>query len=368
VTQGPDPAPATAVPPLEQSSVQLPGGRPRLAVRSATGPGRAFLLVHGLASNARLWDGVAGHLRRAGHAVVAVDQRGHGLSDQPPDGYDTDTCADDLAALIGVLFAAGDGSGPGGSGPGGSGPGGSVRRPVVVGQSWGGNVVLSLAARHPGLVAGVCCVDGGWIRPADRFATFEECWAALEPPRFDSLRHADVAARIRAAQAGWPDGGAEATLANLVELPGGGVRARLSREHHREIVRSLYQEDPRAWYPRIQVPVLLCPAARPDPAPDEGDDDTAQRAGATRRAVADAVRNLADAEVSWYPGAHHDLHAEQPARLTADLLALARRIEARDAVEAPPAVEAHAADEAVGTPDAVDANRAAAEEATEGRG
>jgi len=32
--------------------------------------------------------------------VVAVDQRGIGLSDKPPDGYDTGTLASDLVALM----------------------------------------------------------------------------------------------------------------------------------------------------------------------------------------------------------------------------------------------------------------------------
>ncbi|MGW7595799.1 alpha/beta hydrolase, partial [Streptomyces rubiginosohelvolus] len=47
-------------------------------------PGTAslpFLLVHGMASSARLWDEVADHLAAAGHAVYAVDLRGHGDSD-----------------------------------------------------------------------------------------------------------------------------------------------------------------------------------------------------------------------------------------------------------------------------------------------
>ena len=284
------------------------------------GPGRAFVLVHGLASNARLWGGVAGPLLGAGHLVVAVDQRGHGLSDQPDDGYDTDTCADDLAALIEVL---------------------GLDHPVVAGQSWGGNVVLSLAARHPGLVGGVCCVDGGWIRLRDRFASFEECWAVLEPPSFDDLRYTDVAARIRQALAGWPPAGIEATLANLVELPDGGVRARLPRRHHRAIVRSLFEGDPTAWYPRIAVPVLLCPATGPDqgagPADDDADDPdgaAAHRAAATRAAVVQALHALPDARVSWYPGAHHDLHAEQPDRLAADLLDLARRVDVAPQVDA----------------------------------
>ena len=296
-------------PGLRRLDVALPGGRPRLAVRTAQRPGRAFLLVHGLASNARLWDDVAESLAGAGHQVVAVDQRGHGLSAEPDGGYDTDTCADDLAALIGAL---------------------GLDRPVVAGQSWGGNVVLSLAARHPDLVGAVCCVDGGWIRLADRFADFEQCWAVLEPPRFDGLRFADVADRIRRGLAGWPPAGIEGTLANLVELPGGGVRARLRREHHRDIVRSLYEGDPAAWYPRIRVPVLLCPATGPDPGPDgppDGQDPATQRARATRAAVRQALRELPDAQVRWYPGAHHDLHAEQPDRLAADLLDLAARVD-----------------------------------------
>jgi pimeloyl-ACP methyl ester carboxylesterase len=191
-------------------------------------------------------------------------------------------------------------------------------------------VVLSLAARHPELVGGVCCVDGGWIRLADHFATFEQCWAALEPPRFDGLRHADVAARIRTAQAGWPAPGVDGMLANLVELPDGSVRAWLRREHHHAIIRSLYDGDPAVWYPRIRVPVLLCPATGPDPAATGtglADDPVAQRSTATQRAVAAAVRQLADAEVRWYPGAHHDLHAEQPDRLATDLLALAHRVD-----------------------------------------
>ena len=61
------------------------------------------LLVHGLASNARLWDGVALHLARRGHRVVAVDQRGHGRSSKPDDGYDMANVANDLRLLIDEL-------------------------------------------------------------------------------------------------------------------------------------------------------------------------------------------------------------------------------------------------------------------------
>jgi pimeloyl-ACP methyl ester carboxylesterase len=297
-------APGTAGQSLpRQHTLALPGGGPALAVRELDGsaPGsRPFLLVHGLASNARLWDGVARHLAAAGHRVVAVDLRGHGLSEEPPAGYDTDTNADDLAALADVA---------------------GLDAPVVAGQSWGGNVVLSLAARHAGVAAGVACVDGGWLRPSDSFATFEECWAVLAPPSLEGMRYADVARAIAAAHPDWPREGVDATLANLVELPGGGVRARLARDHHRAIVRSLFEGDPAAWYPRIDVPALLVPAVGADPLPGEG-----PRAAASRAAVREALAALPRGDARWYAGADHDLHAQHPAQLAADLLALASEV------------------------------------------
>jgi len=59
-----------------------------------------IVLVHGLASNSRLWDGAASSLATLGYHVVAVDQRGHGLSDKPNDGYDMASVVEDLSSLI----------------------------------------------------------------------------------------------------------------------------------------------------------------------------------------------------------------------------------------------------------------------------
>ncbi len=277
---------------LTDRDIDLPGG-PRLAVRSAPGERRPFLLVHGLASNARLWDGVAQRLAEAGHEVVAVDLRGHGRSEQTPDGYDTATAAADLASLIGVLGWTG------------------ARAPIAVGQSWGGNVVLTLAATGGG-VAGLALVDGGWIHLADRFPTFDECWDALEPPRFDGLTRAQLTERSRDWHIDWPEEGRLGSLANFADLPDGTVRPHLAREHHRSIVHSLWQDDPGELYSRVGVPTVLMAAVdavptRPTPATDAAD-------------------RIPDAQVIWYVGAHHDLHAQQPDRCANDLLALARRV------------------------------------------
>ncbi|HET6792901.1 MAG TPA: alpha/beta fold hydrolase, partial [Acidimicrobiales bacterium] len=113
------------------------------ALRAPEPAPAAFLLVHGLASNARLWDGVAESLAGRGHACAAVDQRGHGRSDKPDDGYDLATACSDLRTVLASLRAGTDGF----EGP-----------VVVVGQSWGATVVLELAYRHPDEVAAVVCV------------------------------------------------------------------------------------------------------------------------------------------------------------------------------------------------------------------
>ena len=84
---------------LRDEFVTLPGG-PRLALRRADGARRPFLLVHGLSSNARIWDGVAARLAAAGHPVVAVDQRGHGRSAKPHHGYRIARLARDAQELL----------------------------------------------------------------------------------------------------------------------------------------------------------------------------------------------------------------------------------------------------------------------------
>jgi pimeloyl-ACP methyl ester carboxylesterase len=284
---------ATDLPGLDDDAIPLPGG-PRLAVRRAAGTARPFLLVHGLASNARLWDGVARRLAAAGHEVVAVDQRGHGLSEETVDGYDTSTAAADLAALIAELGWVGG------------------RAPVVAGQSWGGNVVLTLAARYRD-VAALALVDGGWIHLSDRFPTFDECWEQLAPPQFDGWTRAELEERARGWNSDWPEEGRLGSLANFGELPDGTVRPHLARVHHRSIVHSLWQDDPRPLYGQITVPTLLMAAVDAVPV------------GSTP--VTEALDAIPDAQVAWYVGAHHDLHAQQPDRCAADLLALASRID-----------------------------------------
>jgi pimeloyl-ACP methyl ester carboxylesterase len=74
-----------------------------LRVHAVTGgAGLPLLLVHGWPQTWYAWRMLMPALARD-FFVVAVDQRGIGLSDKPEDGYDTGTLARDLVALMDVL-------------------------------------------------------------------------------------------------------------------------------------------------------------------------------------------------------------------------------------------------------------------------
>ena len=66
------------------------------------GEGPPLLLIHGWPQTWYAWRMVMPTLARD-YEVIAVDQRGIGLSDKPRDGYDIGTLAGDLVALMDVL-------------------------------------------------------------------------------------------------------------------------------------------------------------------------------------------------------------------------------------------------------------------------
>jgi pimeloyl-ACP methyl ester carboxylesterase len=254
-----------------------------LHVHRWRGVGTPFLLVHGLASNLQLWEAVAARLAGWGHAVIAVDLRGHGRSDKPDAGYDFATIIDDLAALVEAL---------------------GVDRPVVAGQSWGANVALELAWRRPEQVRGVACVDGGWIELRRRFPDWDECARVLAPPDTTGRTSAEIEAGVRARHPDWPESGIRATLACFEHLGDGTVRPWLARARHLAILRALWEHEPSTRYAGVKVPVLLVPA-------DPGPGSDAEWDHGRKRHVEEAAAALTSSRLHWMAG-DHDLHAQHP--------------------------------------------------------
>ncbi|MGQ9496334.1 MAG: alpha/beta fold hydrolase [Thermoanaerobaculaceae bacterium] len=94
------------------------------------GNGVPVVLLHGHSLDLRVFQEVAEDLERAGFKVVTYDQRGHGRSSSPPQGYRWGDHAGDLQAVVEKLGLA----------------------PIHgVGLSKGGGIVLEAAVRFPSL-------------------------------------------------------------------------------------------------------------------------------------------------------------------------------------------------------------------------
>jgi pimeloyl-ACP methyl ester carboxylesterase len=282
--------PAGSIPtPVERRIEVAPGVALYVEVRMGSRTEAPFVLVHGLASNARLWDGVAEYLNGLGHMVVAIDQRGHGRSDAPESGYDLETAVTDLLALIATL---------------------ELERPVLVGQSWGATVVLELAWRHPESVRGIACVDGGVVDLAQSYPVWEDCLARLTPPALDHLTLAEMETRIRKGVPHFPDRAIAAYLHCFRARADGTIEPRLTRSRHLSILRSLWEHRPSTRWATLKTPTLLVLA-------DAGDD---ARTANKRRAESAALAAGGKLRSIWFSPGHHDLHLEFPVQV-GDLLA-----------------------------------------------
>jgi non-heme chloroperoxidase len=93
------------------------------------GEGAPVVFIHGWPLNADMWDYQTTHLAAHGLRCIAYDRRGFGRSEQPWTGYDYDTLADDLAAVIDTL---------------------GLERTAIVGFSMGGGEVARYVGRHGG--------------------------------------------------------------------------------------------------------------------------------------------------------------------------------------------------------------------------
>ncbi len=91
------------------------------------GNGQPIVFSHGWPLSSDAWEDQMLFLASNGYRVIAHDRRGHGRSDQPWNGNDMDTYADDLAQLIEKL---------------------DLKKAILVGHSTGGGEVARYIGRH----------------------------------------------------------------------------------------------------------------------------------------------------------------------------------------------------------------------------
>ena len=274
----------------------------RLRLHDWAGPDTTppILLVHGLASNVRIW-GLTAPLLAHDFRVAAIDQRGHGQSDKPTDDYALATVAGDLA---GVLVAL------------------DWTRPLIVGHSWGANVALQLAADHPELPGGIVLLDGGTTELA-ALMSLEETLERLAPPRLAGTPRAAFLEGLRARWAAGPLSQAieDAIMGNFAIDAEDRIAPHLTYENHLKIVRAMWEQRPTQLFERIACPALIVPAEMPP-----ADERAAQWLDLKRRSVAAAATAIPRARVVWAHDSIHDVQLQRPEWLAETIAAFVRAL------------------------------------------
>ncbi|MEX0799805.1 MAG: alpha/beta hydrolase [Dehalococcoidia bacterium] len=268
----------------------LPGLR--LHYRDWGGEGPPLVLLHGLASNARIWD-LTAPLLAATHRVFALDQRGHGLTDKPEDGYDFEAVSADLAAF---LEAQG------------------LPRPAIVGHSWGANVALQFAAGNPDAVSALIMVDGGFMEiSAFPEMTWERAREMLAPPPLAGLKLDVFLAGARnwsGLGEHWNEQVQEIVLGNFHIDEEGSIYPYLTRENHFKILRSLWEQRPSEMWASLSCPALLISCER-----DSGDPRSQMWAEHKSKAFALARERMPEVRVLRMQDTIHDVPLQRPREL-----------------------------------------------------
>ena len=266
------------------------------------GSGQPVVFSHGWPLNADSWEAQMLHLATNGCRCIAHDRRGHGRSDQPWDGNEMDTYADDLATLIDRLDLA---------------------DAVLIGFSTGGGEVARYIGRHgTERVAGAALVSA--VPPL--MLKTDDNAGGVPLDVFDGLRDGSLADRAQLYRdlAEGPFFGNNRPGAKISQ----GMRDSFWRQGmesgHRnayECIAAFSATDFRDDLAKFDVPTLVI----------HGDDDQVVPFEVGGKASAALVEG---AELKVYAGGPHgitDTHKEQ---LNADLLTFVQGVAAGSAPSA----------------------------------
>lgn len=271
------------------STAQHPRSAPFITSHDGTnlywrewGRGAPALFVHSWCLDSQMWDYQFAALGDHGIRCIAYDRRGHGRSDQPPDGYDYDTLADDMASVIEAL---------------------DLTDLTLIGHSMGGSEIVRYLSRHGSarvrrivLLAPVLPYFTKTADNPDGVPT-----DMLEAMRAEWLRDFPGWVAENAAPFFTPET-SPALMKWVLDL-----LLRSTLPVALACNRTVVETDFRAELPRLRVPTLLI----------HGDRDASAPLEITGRR---AARMIPDCRLEIYEGAPHGLMFTHMARLHKDLL------------------------------------------------
>ncbi|MCC2960477.1 alpha/beta hydrolase [Massilia sp. IC2-278] len=253
------------------------------------GQGRPVVFVASWSLPSESWSYQMLAMNEAGYRTVAFDRRGHGRSGDPGGGYDFDTLADDLAAVLDQR---------------------DLRDAVLVGHSMGCNEIVRYLSRHGSArVAGAVLlatmtpfvldtVDNPDGIDAAYFENFRREQLMRDFPQWIDANMVPFV---------YPD--TPAGIKRWVKQMALGASLQALVACHRALV----QTDFRAELADVGVPVLVI----------AGDQDASAPLALTARATVDL---LPDARLKVYEGAPHGMFITHQAEVNRDLLEFADAI------------------------------------------
>jgi len=259
-----------------------------------------LLLIHGLAQTAWSWAPVARRLRGLTR-VLAMDLRGHGLSDSPRSGYDLESLAYDALTVL-----VGNGWGRDAAGP----------PAAVAGHGLGAMVGATMAAIQPDSIGALALVDGGWEELAEATgqtpAEFERTLG--DPPEVLRSMEDLLADRRDYDPRTWDADQARAARSTVDQKYAGHVAPVTLLHALRGCVAAMFSYQPAEALAGLRMPLLFAVA-------DQGsaDDETARE---RRLALEDVLRRRAGEDhstthVERYIAAGHNLMRYRPVELGA---------------------------------------------------
>lgn len=118
------------------------------------GKKETLIFIHGWPLNHTVWDKEVKYCRKKNYGTIIVDLRGHGKSDKPSDinAYHINNFARDISEIIKRI---------------------NIKKPVLVGHSFGGMIVLKFVEIFPKKVKAIILIDTSFESPLKDILLFK---------------------------------------------------------------------------------------------------------------------------------------------------------------------------------------------------